>query len=222
MEIQKLTLFTSNLDAQKKFYSITLGFNICNENQSSISFQIGQSILEFQERENSTQYHFAFNIPGYKENEALLWLKSRVEILKDGEIEIQDFDFWNAKAIYFYDADNNIVEFISRKNLNNSTQEEFNVQQVLEISEIGLPTDNIKSVFDHINGKTTVPLFSGGMERFCAQGNEHGLFIIIDKKKKTWFPTNETAFSSDFELVFKESGKVYSLFYMNEDLKFLK
>jgi len=93
MQIKKLKLFTTNIIAQKEFYSKVLGFNISSEDHFSVSFNVGHSILEFQLRDNSTQYHFAFNIPSNKEEEALLWLKSRVKILKDGNKEIQDFDF---------------------------------------------------------------------------------------------------------------------------------
>jgi catechol-2,3-dioxygenase len=218
MQIKKLKLFTTNIIAQKEFYSKVLGFNISSEDHFSVSFNVGHSILEFQLRDNSTQYHFAFNIPSNKEEEALLWLKSRVKILKDGNKEIQDFDFWNAKAIYFYDADNNIVEFISRKNLNNSTHVIFDSSQVLEICEIGIPTTNIEKLYKLIHEKAGVPKFSGDMERFCAQGDENGLFIIINKTIKKWFPTNEEAIPADFEILFEQEGSIYNLTYSKEEL----
>jgi len=93
--------------------------------------------LEFVEKVNATNYHYAFNIPSNKGEEALAWLKEWVEILDWNREDLVDFSDWNATAIYFYDKDKNIVEFIARKNLNINTVSTFNSNQVLEVSEMG-------------------------------------------------------------------------------------
>ena len=142
-----------------------------------VTFQVGNSRLKFVQNEKFQPYHFAINIPCNQENEALKWLQERVEILKDGNNEIQDFDFWNAKAIYFYDIDKNIVELIARKNLLNQSTKMFTTNALLEISEIGVPVNNIESTYNNLKEIVGLKIFDGGFERFCAIGDENGLFI---------------------------------------------
>jgi len=119
MKINELKIYSSRFDKQIAFYSGKIGLKLIEETEYEAIFQIGKSKLIFKKSERFQPYHFAINIPANKENEALNWLKQRVEILRDGNYEIQNFDSWNARAIYFYDEDKNIVEFIARKNLKN-------------------------------------------------------------------------------------------------------
>jgi len=211
MKIQALEIFTPNLEAQTKFYSQVLELDIIEKTNNSVSFQIGFSILKLKYREIHTPYHFAFNIPANQQKEALQWLKERVEIIKYENSEIQYFNFWNAYAIYFYDADKNIVELIARKTLSNSSEKPFSKNSVLEISEIGLPTFDIDKAHKILKEVTGISIYSGSVERFCAIGDAHGLFILINKNlKKEWFPTNDKTESSDFMIRFMEDGKVYS------------
>ncbi|MGK0364019.1 MAG: catechol-2,3-dioxygenase [Saprospiraceae bacterium] len=219
MRIRKLKIFTSDLSAQKVFYKDTLGLVVVNETIDLISLRIGESILTIEQRDEATPYHFAINIPANQEHEALSWLKTKVEIVRDGKNEIQDFDFWNAKAIYFYDADNNIVEFIARKNLDNSSKAPFNQNSLLEISEIGIPTINIEEKFKILNEALGLKIFSGSFESFCAIGGEMGLFICINKDKKDWYPKNDKAFSSDFSALFAAKSMKYSIDFYQDKLK---
>jgi catechol 2,3-dioxygenase-like lactoylglutathione lyase family enzyme len=219
MQIKELKIYSSNIKAQTDFYNKILGLNIINYTDKNVSLAFGKSILNIEYKTKTTPYHFAINIPANKEFEALDWLKSKVEILKDGNIEIQDFDFWNAKAIYFYDIDENIVELIARKNLNNLSNKKFNANQFLEISEIGLPTLDIQREFVQLTSLTGIEIFYGGFERFCAIGDENGLFICVNKGVKDWFPTNDNAYSSEFEIKLIEKGNEYRIEYKNERIK---
>jgi catechol-2,3-dioxygenase len=219
MQIKELILFTANLTNQIFFYEKVLQLTVAERNLKSCSFCIGDSILTLIARNNHIPYHFAINIPSYQEKEALHWLKSRVEILKDEDNEIQSFDSWQAKAVYFYDADKNIVEFIARRTLNYQTTAPFSTSSLLAISEIGLPTFDINPIYQVINTKTKMPIYSGNTDRFCAVGNVNGLFIIINKhKKETWHPTHDKAESADFKLVFKTNGIDYLLNFINEKI----
>jgi len=218
MQIKELKIYSPNIKAQADFYSKLLSLTIIKENSNFVSLQIGKSILKIEYSAESTPYHFAINIPANKDIEALEWLKERVAILKDETNEIQDFDFWNAKAIYFYDEDQNIVELIARNNLQNNTVNKFDSDSFLEISEIGLPTLDIEKEFKTLNKLTGIEVYDGGFERFCAIGDENGLFICINKEKKDWFPTNEKAYSSDFEIQFIEKGSEYHFQFKNSEL----
>jgi len=219
MKITELKIFTQNLTNQFKFYSEILGLDVIDYSDEKMTFQIGSSRIQLVKSNRFKPYHFAINIPNNKETEALKWLKNRVEILKDGKSEIQDFDFWNAKAIYFYDADKNIVEFIARKNMQNGSDQDFSVKSLLEISEIGMPVNDIEPIFKSINKITDIEMFDGGFERFCAIGDENGLFICINKHLKDWFPTGDSAYSSDFEIKIIEHGREYKLEFRNQVIK---
>lgn len=218
MKIQALTLYTSNLVNQLGFYKDTLGIEVVEKSVSSFTLKIGASHLQFIANENTTPYHFAFNIPAHQETAALNWLKDRVEVLKYDDSEIQEFSNWNAKAVYFYDAEKNIVEFISRRRILDEVPEPFTAKSVLSISEIGLVTDTIEPVYQKLNAQG-VEVFDGNMHRFCAAGDDHGLFIIINPKAKKWFPTNEKAYHSPFEIEVEFEERIQKMKYEKNDLQ---
>ncbi len=221
MKIKELKIYTTKLIEQTRFYAQVLDLKPIHQSQNSVSFIIGTSVLKIEYQKTATPYHFAINIPSNKEAEALTWLKTKVNILKDRQDEIIDFKRWNAKAIYFYDADTNIVELIARKNLNNTSTRDFDQNSFLEISEIGIPTTNIKREFILLNKNCGLDIYDGSFERFCAIGNDNGLFICINKNTKDWFPTNDKAYSSDFEVIINEKDQEYKIEYRNEQLSAL-
>jgi catechol 2,3-dioxygenase-like lactoylglutathione lyase family enzyme len=198
MKIGELILDTGNLTEQISFYQDTLNFKLIKRTESYASFQIGESILTFVSKDKALPYHFAFNIPSNNEKEALQWLKNRVEIIPYKNDEIIDFVNWEAKAIYFYDRDHNIVEFIARRVVNNENLSEFNSKSVLNISEIGIGTYNIKQIYQELNNMKPISIFDGSFEKFCALGNNEGLFIVVDLLKKDWFPAGDKIHISDF------------------------
>lgn len=201
MKIKSLILYTSKLEEQTAFYKNVLGIPIIEESFNHSSFQIGSSVLSFYYRETSTPYHFAFNIPSNQEKEAMQWLKQRVELLRgDENEELIHFEDWNARALYFHDKDNNIVEFIARKNLTTHSNAPFRAQSLLCISEIGVPVQKIDKAYNDLNQIKRLPIYDGDFERFCAAGDENGLFIIINLEKKKWYPVDDTAYSSYFRL----------------------
>jgi len=198
MKIEELILDTGNLTEQISFYQDTLNFKLIKRTESYASFQIGESILTFVSKDKALPYHFAFNIPFNNEKEALKWLKNRVEVIPYKNDEIIDFVNWEAKAIYFYDRDHNIVEFIARRVVNNENLSEFNSKSVLNISEIGIGTNNIKQIYQELNNMKPISIFDGSFEKFCALGNNEGLFIVVDLLKKDWFPAGDKIHISDF------------------------
>lgn len=198
MKIKELILYTSKLDLQIDFYVTVLEFPIEISTPEFTSFRIGESILTLKYRKDVTPYHFALNIPSNKEKEALYWLKERVDILGFDNQEIIDFSSWNAKAIYFYDLDNNIVEFISRKNINLNSDQKFSSKNIFNISEIGMASNNIEATFQKLNVIKNITIYSGDLEQFCAVGDENGLFIIANNNLRKWFPTGDEIYQSDF------------------------
>ncbi len=202
MNIKRLTLFTANLNSIKQFYSQTLGFPIISSNDQKVVFKTGTTELAFKKQKSAKPYHFAFNIPSNQENEALNWLKDRVKVLEHDGQKIHDFDFWQAKALYFYDPDNNIVEFIARRKLNKPAKSSFSIKSIISVSEIGIPTLDIEDVLVTLEETTRINMYDGNTERFCAIGDEEGLFIVVNRSVKNWFPTDDTANEANFEIEF--------------------
>lgn len=219
MKIKELKLFTSQVKAQTAFYSEVLGLKMLDGSMNKVSFKVGNSILQLEYKKDATPYHFAINIPANKDQDALLWLKSKVEILKDGTDEIIDFKAWNAKAIYFYDQDKSIVELIARKNLKNHSELDFSADQFLEISEIGVPTNDIENEYRTLRDVMDIGIYNGGFENFCAMGDENGLFICINKNRKNWYPTQDKAYFSDFEANVLQEGNSYLVNYRDGSVK---
>ena len=198
MQIKEVILFTNNIQKQKQFYKTVLEFEQIEDSLEKISFKAGKSVLTFQYKEDIKPSHVAFNIPSIAITDALIWLQKRTEVLDCEGEKIADFSNWKAKAIYFYDADNNIMEFIARERIEIESDFAFTPRAILSISEIAIATNNIETIYETINKIKPIQNFDGDFTRFCALGNDEGLFIIVDKNKKKWYPTMEEIFSSDF------------------------
>lgn len=196
MQIQELILLTNDLVATKKFYEHTLGFKKITETETGISLAVGTSKLSFElvSQNQSPKYHFAFNIPSNKSQDALDWAIQRTNLIETGGSFVADFDFWNAKAIYFFDNNLNILEFISRSDLNNPSNQPFSVESIVNINEIGLVTDQPLQLAREIVERTHTDYFEKGpkSEDFVALGNDNGLFVISNPNRK-WYPTQEFA-----------------------------
>ncbi len=223
MDILQLKLFTSNLNAQRQFYSETLGLTLTSTSETHFSLSIGLTTLTFEENTNSTPYHFAINIPSNKLNEALNWLKKRINVLSYEGVEIHRFEDWNANAIYFYDADKNIVEFIGRHNLKDESADAFSPSLLRRVSEIGVAVDDLKVIYETIKQNLDLPIYDGSLERFCAIGDENGLFICLNKTvKKTWFPTQDIPRASDFKISVRHSNKSCTFAFENATIRAIK
>ncbi len=216
MKINRLEIKTGNLNAQLQFYRDILGLETTGLNENSFEVIIGYSVLKFISSKNFTPYHIAIHIPNKQEEKSLAWLKNRLEILKNEGEEIVDFPAWNARSVYFYDADDNIMEFISRRNFLTPESGEFSEKSLVGIAEIGLPTANIREKFELLNKHFLLEKFDGDFEVFCAMGDDIGLLITIDKNKKDWFPTNDRAFSSDISIEFTHQDVEHNFKFQND------
>lgn len=211
MNFKKLILYSSNIIQQKAFYTNVLGFELLEEQTNSCTLKIGKTALQFIDKKDATPYHFALNIPSNQGAAALAWLKERVAILDFEGQELVDFTDWNAEAMYFYDMDGNIVEFIARKNLQDNSNLPFSINNILEISEIGIPTNDVQGLYHQIQTTFPIEKYSGDLSRFAALGDERGLFIVINKNIKKWIPRDDEPHSSPFEVQLEFKGKPFSL-----------
>jgi hypothetical protein len=141
-------------------------------------------------------YHFAFNIPSNKINEAHDWLKKRTELLwiDDYKSYVADFVNWNAKSVYFLDPAGNIAEFIARSGLEDIVDEPFSSIHVRNVSEIGLvfPAPNFKRSIEKMMEDHQLTYFTKQppLESFCAIGDDEGLFIAVPEHR-SWYPCKD-------------------------------
>lgn len=195
MKITRLQLSTSQLQDLKTFYVMVLGFELQDENDGAFTIKTGTTLLQFKSidpSENSQPtYHFAFNIPENQIEDARKWLYSRsIPLLRYEDNDILDFPHWNAKALYFLDPANNIVEFIARHDIANSSATIFNAQSIVSVSEIGLPVPEVAPMHAEVQQHLGLPIYSsiGNTFNFCPMGDVNGLFIIV-RENRTWLPT---------------------------------
>lgn len=218
MKIDKLKISTENLEQQYNFYKNILNLPVEKTDKNTLFVSLGFSDLILRESEDFKPYHIAFHISALKQEPALLWLKERLEILKAGEQEIIDFKNWNAKSIYFYDADQNIIEFISRKHLFDSEESGFSEKDIIGISEVGLAVKNVKNTYEQIHQKTGLKKYFGDFEKFCVIGEDKGLLITVNQNEKTWFPTKDKSENAAFELDFQYDHKLFKMMYDGKQL----
>lgn len=192
MKIKHLTLDCASLQEQKHFYTKKFDFEILSESDEEVSLAVGESILTFREnRLKKPYYHFAFNIPFGALELAANWVRTKVEVITTSEGEIQKFKDWKARAVYFLDPAGNIVELIGRKRISGDSPTKFSKSEIMNISEVGLPVTHVREAYEQISELTGLEKFDCTGSSFCAGGTDEGLFIIVDKTQKTWFPTNE-------------------------------
>lgn len=221
MIFEELRLHCSDLQGQLSLYHKQMGLPLLKQSDEHLSFAIGKSTLIFEQNPAAFQpYHFAINIPPKQLSQALEWLKNHRDPLWCTAGYIQNFPNWNAKSIYFYDQDHNIVEFIGREKLGYDSHETFSIDSLIELSEIGLVNRDLDGIFNRLNAEVGLELFDGNTESFAAIGERNALFICVNpKKKNNWFPTDDTPLPADFQTTVNWKGNRFKFLYKNEKLK---
>ncbi len=190
MNIAYLELLSKDLHAQRDFYAGILGLPAVLES-ATLEVQAGRTILRFRQSspEFDGAYHFAFNIPENQYQAAKQWITSRISLLRD-ESGREDFESksWNSVSLYLLDAAGNVLEFIARHNLRNAVEGEFDSSQILNVSEIGLPSEDVLTLADQLCTRLGLPVFKQEPnEIFTPVGDEDGL-LIIPVKDRIWMP----------------------------------
>lgn len=219
MFLKEIQLQTNHLSALYHFYKDTLELNAVYSGGKSITISVGKSVLIFEETaiNENPFYHFAFNIPSNKFEEAFQWMKEKVELLwlDDYKNYVADFVNWHAKSFYFMDPAGNILEMIARFDLNDMIDETFSSKHIRNISEIGL-VFTVKSFDNDVNKlMKQYPLSyfdkQPPMPYFSAVGNDEGLFVIVPQKR-VWFATKNTKSQMfPMSVSFEENNKLYEL-----------
>lgn len=216
MKLEHIQIQTNNILKTTAFYQDVLELGIIEKKENSVSIQAGNSILKFVESTNfKSIYHFAFNIPENKLDEAIEWCKNKVDliVIEDRNV-ITNFENWNANAVYFYDNNGNLLEFIARHDLNNSQPEAFNSKSILNISEIGIVNENPLELGNQLIEKYGLNFFSKNTntEVFAAIGDDEGLLIMV-KPNRNWYPTQTPSEKNKTEIRLENNGIFINLHF---------
>lgn len=192
MNITYLELPAKDLQAQREYYAEALGLPV-KFSAERVEVQAGRTELVFTQSDLRFEgaYHFAFNIPENQFHDAKGWINRRVSLLRDvdGRDEFAS-ENWNSHSVYFKDAAGNVLEFIARHNLKNAVDGYFNSGHILNVSEIGLPSEN---VIGFANGLCQMlgisPYKQEPNESFTPIGGEDGLFIL-PIMNRIWIPNS--------------------------------
>jgi catechol-2,3-dioxygenase len=192
MNILYLELSAKELKAQRDFYADVLELPVELES-SMLKVRAGNTDLTFTQAptEFDDAYHFAFNIPENQFDAAKKWIASRVPLLRDesGQDEFESRS-WNSHSVYFKDAAGNVLEFIARHNLKDAVEGDFDSKQILSISEIGLPSENVIEFANEICTHLGFSVFmQEPNETFTPVGDDNGL-LIIPIKDRIWIPNS--------------------------------
>ncbi|MFB9080813.1 VOC family protein [Flavobacterium procerum] len=214
MKIDQIQIKTNDIQKTKAFYQNVFGLTILENDQKSITFQAGASILKFVEDQNfNSIYHFAFNIPANQLEKAIEWCKDTIEliILEDKSV-VTHFENWNAHSVYFFDHNGNLLEFIARHDLNNTKIGEFNTASILNISEIGIVTESPLELGNQLVKEHGLHFFSQNTntEKFSAIGNHDGLLILV-QPKRNWYPTQIQSESNPVKITLENDENTIDL-----------
>ncbi|WPO77734.1 VOC family protein [Flavobacterium sp. KACC 22761] len=214
MRIDQIQIKTNDLQKTKAFYQNIFGLFILENDQKSITFQAGTSILKFvEDKEFDSIYHFAFNIPENQLEEAIQWCKDKVDliVLEDKSV-VTHFENWNAHSIYFFDHNGNLLEFIARHDLNNEQVGEFNSASILCISEIGIVTESPFKLGKQLIEEHGLHFFSQNTntDKFSAIGDHEGLLILV-QPTRNWYPTQIRSESNPVKITLENNDNIIEL-----------
>jgi len=200
MYIRQVTAYTTDFDAQRAFYTGTLGFPLLREATDSFTLGAGAAKLTFQRApagDTPHIQHIAFNIPPHQFEQALDWTEARVSLLRHEGKRFVDFSrtTWRARSVYFEDAAGNVLEFIARERTPApDAPAQFSAASVLTIGEIGLAAAHPPALTMPLRQELGLPVFDGDPHgTFCALGDDNGLLLVVEQGR-AWLPTeNRTA-----------------------------
>jgi catechol-2,3-dioxygenase len=190
MNIQRLELLTADLQAQRDFYAKILEIP-AELTSAGLLVKAGTSEILFIQApfDFDGAYHFAFDIPENQYHSAKKWISDRTTLLKD-KTGRGDFnsESWNSDSMYFLDSAGNVLEFIARHNLQNAVQRDFDSSQILHVSEIGLPSEDVIGFAGELCARLGLSIFrQEPNETFTPVGDDHGL-LILPVKDRIWMP----------------------------------
>ncbi len=108
---------------------------------------------------------------------------------RDGRDEFGS-ESWDAQQVYFHDPAGNIMELIARQTLPNDVPGAFGPDDLLCMSEIGLPVDDVPAGATALTATLGIAHYKEHSDAFAPLGDHHGLFIVV-AVGRPWQPTDD-------------------------------
>ena len=120
----------------------------------------------------ATPHHFAFHVADLEP-----W-KGRLDVTEE-----HDFSSWGgARAVYFRDPAENVVELIARQQ----------AHAELTLAEVGLPVEDVPTAVETLQRELGLPLYDEAGDSFAPLGDDDGLLIVV-RVGRGWFPVGVPA-----------------------------
>ena len=188
----------ADLKAMEDFYRANMGFVTESRTKSELCLIAGGSRLKFTKVDVEGEgplTHFAFNIPQNMIRSALEYSQKRFEVnvpspsecADDYPKEIYHFHHWNAHSVFFWDPGFNLVEFISRHDLDNSASGAFGPKHIHCISEIAFGAKDA-AAHDYLRSELSMPTYPRGAPAGTL-GDQNGLLLFFNVGR-TWGGTS--------------------------------
>lgn len=212
MEITAIHVETNDLSGTEDFYSRKMQLPLLSKTERELQLKAGSSLLHFTlTQRDKPIYHFAIDVAHNQLEKAAEWLAERIDLLQIAGSRYAEFNHWNARSVYFYDNNGNIVELIARFDLHNAS--DWNSSPDYQhISEIGAVTDSVADLCGQINRRTGLDFYElqPPLPNFAALGDTRGLLIVVEEGK-SWYPTSVKASPYPLKVNIRAGGKDFLL-----------
>ena len=197
MKLIEVGLFSPNLEAQRQFYTETLGLPLISGDAGSFAVQAGQTRLSFRAAARQAgPYHLAIDVPEDRFADAAGWIGARVPLLREDGQDTFFSPNWNADMLYFTDPCGNILELIARHTLPCPRHAGL----LVNISEVGVAVPDVLNTVEHLRSALGVGGYGESSASFSPVGTHAGLFILV-QEGRPWFPTAQAAVSLPVNIV---------------------
>ena len=131
-------------------------------------------------------HHFAFHVANLEP-----W-KLRLDVSEE-----HDFSSWGgARAVYFRDPEENVVELIARPQ----------ARPELALAEVGLPVDDVAVVVEALELELGLRPYDDWDESFAPLGDDDGLLIVV-RVGRGWFPVGVPSGPAPIEVILAGAGR---------------
>src|SRR5438093_8539663 len=128
---------------------------------------------------DSSPHHFAFHVADLEP-----W-KRRLDVTEE-----HDFSSWGgARAVYFRDPNENVVELIARPD----------APPELSLAEVGLPVADVAAAVETLERELGLRPYDEWGHEFAPIGDDDGLLIVVSDGRG-WFPVGVPAGDSPIEV----------------------
>ncbi|KHL52596.1 hypothetical protein [Xanthomonas cannabis] len=187
MHLRHLVLPCLDPDLTLRFYR-----DVLQQPSHGNTVRIGWSTLECVQAQQSVgSVHLAFNVAPSRFEAAAHWIGARASLMGDsqGRRHFALDGPWQSQSVYFAGPDGAVLELIARDALQDAPAGtgQFHGEELLCLSEIGLPSDNVEVVTRSVAHHFGLRPFAPPVEGFAALGDDHGLLIVVDQRRR-WFP----------------------------------